>query len=216
MFVLSTINLLRTQSARFWQPLLTHSPSCTPCARLQTPQLQFQPPFNDFRCANGATKSQNRFWLFHHRSVPQPVAQNKATAAPQTHPKPLSTFKNATFPSRLGHFFDETNPPRPTPRRNYVQTLTPSFPSPTGPREQFFQWQNPPHCGSNTSTMRFTRPFFPLIGFMLAAWIILFLVTDLFLIPALRAANGADSFARKQLAAISALVLAIILTCLLA
>jgi len=64
--------------------------------------------------------------------------------------------------------------------------------------------------------MRFTRPFFPLIGFMLAAWIILFLVTDLFLIPALRVANGADSLARKQLAAISALVLAIILTCLLA
>ncbi len=64
--------------------------------------------------------------------------------------------------------------------------------------------------------MRFTRPFFPLIGFMLAAWIILFLVTDMFLIPALRVAHGADSLARKQLAAISALVLAIILTCLLA
>jgi hypothetical protein len=64
--------------------------------------------------------------------------------------------------------------------------------------------------------MRFTRPFFPLIGFMLAAWIILFLVTDMFLIPALRVAQGADSIAKKQLAAISALVLAIILTCLLA
>jgi len=64
--------------------------------------------------------------------------------------------------------------------------------------------------------MRFTRPFFPLIGFMLAAWIILFLVTDMFLIPALRVAHGADYIARKQLAAISALVLAIILTCLLA
>ena len=64
--------------------------------------------------------------------------------------------------------------------------------------------------------MRFTRPFFPLIGFMLAAWVILFLVTDMFLIPALRVAHGADYIARKQLAAISALVLAIILTCLLA
>jgi hypothetical protein len=64
--------------------------------------------------------------------------------------------------------------------------------------------------------MRFTRPFFPLIGFMLAAWIILFLVTDMFLIPALRVANGADTIARKQLAAISALVLTIILTALLA
>src|ERR1051325_3763334 len=64
--------------------------------------------------------------------------------------------------------------------------------------------------------MRFTRPFFPLIGFMLAAWVILFLVTDIFLIPALRVANGADAIAKKQLAAISALVLAIILTCLLA
>jgi len=64
--------------------------------------------------------------------------------------------------------------------------------------------------------MRFTRPFFPLIGFMLAAWIVLFLVTDMFLIPAIRAASGADTIARKQLAAISALVLAIILTCLLA
>ena len=64
--------------------------------------------------------------------------------------------------------------------------------------------------------MRFTRPFFPLIGFMIAAWIVLFMVTDLFLIPALRVAQGADSIARKQLAAISALVLAIILTSLLA
>lgn len=64
--------------------------------------------------------------------------------------------------------------------------------------------------------MRFTRPFFPLIGFMVAAWIVLFMVTDMFLIPALRVASGADSIARKQLAAISALVLAIILTCLLA
>jgi hypothetical protein len=51
---------------------------------------------------------------------------------------------------------------------------------------------------------------------MLAAWVILFLVTDMFLIPALRVASGADSIARKQLAAISALVLAIILTSLLA
>jgi hypothetical protein len=46
--------------------------------------------------------------------------------------------------------------------------------------------------------------------------VILFLVTDMFLIPALRVASGADSIARKQLAAISALVLAIILTSLLA
>jgi hypothetical protein len=64
--------------------------------------------------------------------------------------------------------------------------------------------------------MRFTRPFFPLIGFMLAAWVILFMVTDLFLIPAIRVASGADTIARKQLAAISALVLTIILTSLLA
>jgi hypothetical protein len=66
------------------------------------------------------------------------------------------------------------------------------------------------------TTMRFTRPFFPLIGFMLAAWVILFMVTDMYLIPALRVAQGADSIAKKQLAAISALVLAIILTSLLA
>lgn len=64
--------------------------------------------------------------------------------------------------------------------------------------------------------MRFTRPFFPLIGFMLAAWVILFLVTDIFLIPAMQVAKGADATARRQLAAISALVLAIILTSLLA
>jgi len=38
--------------------------------------------------------------------------------------------------------------------------------------------------------MRFTRPFVPLIGFMLTAWIILFLVADLYLIPALRVAQG--------------------------
>jgi hypothetical protein len=63
--------------------------------------------------------------------------------------------------------------------------------------------------------MRFTRPFLPLIGFMLTAWIILFLVTDLYLIPALRVAQGADSIARRQLAAISSLVLAIILTSLI-
>src|SRR3954466_13491035 len=91
-----------------------------------------------------------------------------------------------------------------------------TLPSLAGLGEQFSQWQNRALSGSNTSNMRFTRPFFPLIGFMLAAWAILFMVTDLFLIPALRVAQGADSIARKQLAAISALVLAIILTCLLA
>jgi hypothetical protein len=66
------------------------------------------------------------------------------------------------------------------------------------------------------SLMRFTRPFIPLIGFMIAAWAILFLVTDLYLIPALQMAQAADPIARRQLAAISALVLAIILTCLVA
>jgi len=64
--------------------------------------------------------------------------------------------------------------------------------------------------------VRFTRPIFALVGFMIAAWVILFLVTDLYLIPALKAVQGADSIARKQLAAISALVLAIILTSLVA
>jgi len=64
--------------------------------------------------------------------------------------------------------------------------------------------------------MRFTRPIFALIGFMIAAWVILFLVTDLYLIPALKAVQGADSIARRQLAALSALVLAIILTSLVA
>ena len=59
------------------------------------------------------------------------------------------------------------------------------------------------------------RPFISLIGFMLAAWAILFLVTDLYLLPALRVAQGADATARKQLAALSALVLAIILTSLI-
>lgn len=68
------------------------------------------------------------------------------------------------------------------------------------------------NCGS----MRFTRPLLTLIGFMLAAWVIIFLVTDLYLVPALRAAQGADAMAKKQLAAISALVLAIILTSLAA
>src|SRR5437867_4720940 len=64
--------------------------------------------------------------------------------------------------------------------------------------------------------MRFTRPLFALIGFMIAAWVILFLVSDLYLIPALRVAQGADAIARRQLAALSALVLAIILTSLVA
>ena len=64
--------------------------------------------------------------------------------------------------------------------------------------------------------MRFSRPIFALLGFMLAAWVILFIVSDLYLIPAMRLAQGADGIARKQLAALSALVLAIILTALLA
>src|SRR3982751_5880048 len=59
--------------------------------------------------------------------------------------------------------------------------------------------------------MRFSRPIFALIGFMIAAWVILFLVTDVYLIPALKAVQGADSIARKQLAALSALVVAILL-----
>jgi hypothetical protein len=62
--------------------------------------------------------------------------------------------------------------------------------------------------------MRFSRLIFPLIGFMLAAWIILFLAVDMYLIPALEAARGADLIARRQLAAISGLVLAVILTSL--
>ncbi len=49
---------------------------------------------------------------------------------------------------------------------------------------------------------------------MLAAWVILFLAVDMYLIPALEAARGADLIARRQLAAISGLVLAVILTAL--
>jgi len=60
------------------------------------------------------------------------------------------------------------------------------------------------------------RLYLPIVGFLLAFWVILFLVTDHYLLPAIMAAHHADALARRQIAAISSLVLAIILSSLVA
>jgi hypothetical protein len=51
--------------------------------------------------------------------------------------------------------------------------------------------------------------------FLCSAAALLLLVSYRYLLPALAAARGADTIARKQLAAISALVLIVVLVCLL-
>lgn len=60
------------------------------------------------------------------------------------------------------------------------------------------------------------RSFVPLIGFLGAFAIILVLVVNRYLLPAAEVAIGADKTAKKHLAAISSLVLVVVLFCLFA
>lgn len=60
------------------------------------------------------------------------------------------------------------------------------------------------------------RSRWTVLGFLAGSFLILLLVCHQFLIPALLVAQGIDDRGRKHLAAISALVLAIVLVCLLA
>lgn len=64
--------------------------------------------------------------------------------------------------------------------------------------------------------LRSARSYIPFIAFLVACWIILFLVSNHFLLPVFTIAHDIDVPGRKQLAAISALVLAIVLTGLVA
>jgi protein-S-isoprenylcysteine O-methyltransferase Ste14 len=59
------------------------------------------------------------------------------------------------------------------------------------------------------------RAFWPAIAFLVAFFILLLIVSHRFLLPALRVSQGIDSTGRKHLAAISALVLTVVLFCLL-
>lgn len=60
------------------------------------------------------------------------------------------------------------------------------------------------------------RSLLPLLVFVITTLLILFLVADRFLLPALAVSRDLDPRAKKQLAAIAALVLTVVLTCLLA
>jgi len=60
------------------------------------------------------------------------------------------------------------------------------------------------------------RAFTSLIAFLVTFGLIVFLVSDRYLLPALKIVPGTDERAKKQLVAISSLVLAIILVLLLA
>lgn len=63
---------------------------------------------------------------------------------------------------------------------------------------------------------RFSRSLWAFLGFLGGATLILYFTVDRFLIPALQLSHNLDTPARKQLAAISSLVLAVVLVCLLA
>jgi hypothetical protein len=56
----------------------------------------------------------------------------------------------------------------------------------------------------------------PLLVFIIAALLILFLVADRFLLPALAVSRDLEPGARKQMAAIAALVMTVVLTSLVA
>ena len=60
------------------------------------------------------------------------------------------------------------------------------------------------------------RSFLPLIGFLGAFAVILVLVVNRYLLPAAQVAIGADKTAKKHLAAISSLVLVVVLFCVFA
>lgn len=62
--------------------------------------------------------------------------------------------------------------------------------------------------------LRTGRAYWGVIAFLLGFFIVLLIVSSRFLIPALRVSQGMDSTGRRYLAAISALVLAVVLFCL--
>jgi hypothetical protein len=55
-----------------------------------------------------------------------------------------------------------------------------------------------------------------ILAFLAGSVVLLWLVADRYLIPAVRASHNIDAIGRKELAALSALVLAVVLICLLA
>jgi hypothetical protein len=59
------------------------------------------------------------------------------------------------------------------------------------------------------------RAYWGAIVFLVVFFVLLWIVSNRFLLPALHIAQGMDSPARRQLAAISSLVLTIVLLCLL-
>jgi hypothetical protein len=68
---------------------------------------------------------------------------------------------------------------------------------------------------SQPPASRPSRPAWGIITFLAAFAGVLLLVSDRYLLPAMRSAHGADPMARKQLAAISLLVLVIVLVALM-
>jgi hypothetical protein len=67
-----------------------------------------------------------------------------------------------------------------------------------------------------SAVKRAARVYWPMLAFLAAFAIIVTFVANRYLLPALEAAHGADATARKHLAAISTLVLVIVLFTLLA
>ena len=64
-------------------------------------------------------------------------------------------------------------------------------------------------------TTRTARAYWPAVAFLVGFFILLLIVSHRFLIPALQVTQGIDMTGRKHLAAISALVLTVVLFCLL-
>ena len=68
---------------------------------------------------------------------------------------------------------------------------------------------------NDRTTFRAGRAFWGAIVFLAVFFVLLLIVSNRFLLPALRIAQGVDTPGRRQLAAISSLVLTIVLLCLL-
>src|SRR4051812_3149134 len=62
---------------------------------------------------------------------------------------------------------------------------------------------------------RFRRPFWATVAFLLGFTVLLVIVSNYFLLPAISAARGADASGRHQLSAVSALLLAVLLVTLI-
>jgi hypothetical protein len=73
--------------------------------------------------------------------------------------------------------------------------------------------ETPRMTNENTST-RTGRPYWGAVAFLLAFFLLLLLVSNRFLIPALNISKDIDPTGRKHLAAIASLVLTVVLFCL--